>query len=222
MNVVGEVEHTITALKQQKRDLRKVNVYLDGEYAFSLSRFVAAWLKVGQVLNDAKISGLQAENGHELAYQKALKFISYRHRSEVEIRRNLTTHKYPQEVIDVAIERLQNNGLVDDTQFAQNWVDNRNEFRPRSKKALEMELRTHGVNLETIHQAVDGLDEDELAYQAGLKQSRKYSELDWDSFRRKLTGFLARRGFNYETIAPVIGRIWTEKQSKGQVNVDTQ
>jgi len=215
MNVVGEVEHTITALKLQKRDLQKVNVYLDGVYAFSLSRFVAAWLKVGQVLNDEKISRLQAENGHELAYQKALKFISYRHRSEVEIRRNLTTHKYPQEVIDVAIERLQNNGLVDDTQFAQNWVDNRNEFRPRSKKALEMELRTHGVNLETIHQAVDGLDEDELAYQAGLKQSRKYSELDWDSFRRKLTGFLARRGFNYGTIAPVIRRIWAEKQSKG-------
>jgi len=215
MDVMGAVEHKITALKLQKRNRQKVNVYLDGEYAFSLARIVAAWLKVGQVLDDEKISSLQAENDQELAYQTAIKNISYRPRSEAEIRRNLTTHKYPLEIIDVVIERLHNNGLVDDTRFAQNWIDNRNEFRPRSKKALEMELRTHGVNIETIHQAIVDLDEDELAYQAGLKQSRKYSELDWNSFRQKLTGFLARRGFNYETIAPVIRRIWTEKQSEG-------
>ena len=78
----------ITALQVQKRNPNRVNVHLDGEYAFGLARIVAAWLKVGQTLEEEKISELQADDARERAMQQAMLFLSYRARSEKEIRDN--------------------------------------------------------------------------------------------------------------------------------------
>jgi regulatory protein len=73
-------------------------------------------------------------------------------------------------------------------------------------------MRQKGVSAPAIEQALANLeiDEEELAYQAALKQSRKLHHLEKIDFRRKLSAFLARRGFGYETIAPVVERIWNE------------
>lgn len=208
-----ELDRKITAIKVQKKNPRRVNLHLDGEYAFGLSRFVAAWLQVGQELTEQKISDLKAEDARETAYQQTLKLLNFRQRSQAEVERNLRDHQYSSDVIEAVIERLQSAGLLDDSRFAQSWVDNRNEFRPRGKSLLRMELRQRGLDDKAIATAVDDIDESELAYQAGLKQARKYKDLEWNQFRQKLYAFLARRGFNYENISPVVERIWHESQS---------
>lgn len=208
----------ITALKLQKRNPQRVNVYLDGEFAFGLSRIVAAWLHIDQELSDEKIAELKGEDNREVAYQQALKLISYRQRSEAEVRRNLEGHKFSEEVIEETLERLRRGSLVNDARFANHWVENRSEFRPRSRRALRAELRQRGVDEDAISQAVEDLDEEELAYQAALKHSRKWKEMDWKVFRQKLTGFLARRGFNYEIIGSTVSRVWEERQNA--TNVD--
>lgn len=200
----------ITALKIQKRNPQRVNVYLDGEFAFGLARLLAAWLRIGQEISDEKIAALQAEDGCEVAYQHALKFIGYRPRSEREIRQNLSEHKIAEEVISGVVERLRQGGLVDDAAFAQNWVENRGDFRPRSRRALAIELRQKGIADEVVEQAIAETDDAEMAYQAAVKQARKLNRLDWPEFRRKLGGFLARRGFSYEVIAPTTARVWAE------------
>ncbi len=87
----------ITALKLQKHNHQRVNVYLDGEYAFGLTRIVAAWLAVGTELAEEKIAQLQAEDGREMAYQRALNLINFRPRTEVEIRQNLRRHNLEEE-----------------------------------------------------------------------------------------------------------------------------
>jgi regulatory protein len=198
----------ITAFKVQKRNPNRVNVFLDGEFAFGLARIAAAWLQVGQVLEDEKIIELQAQDESEKAYQQALKFLSYRPRTETEVRRNLEQHDIAEEVIIEVIDRLRRSGLVDDARFAQAWSENRSEFRPRSRKALAFELRQHGLDGEAIEQALSDLDDGELAYRAAIKQSRKLNNLEWPDFRRKLSDFLARRGFHYEVIVPVVKRVW--------------
>lgn len=208
----------ITALKLQKRNQQRVNVYLDGEFAFGLSRIVAAWLQVGQELSETKIAELKAQDVSELAHQQALKFLQYRPRSSAEIRRNLEGHDFETEIINEVITRLQRSGLVDDTSFAQAWVENRSEFRPRSRRALASELHQRGLDTDTIDQALADLDEETLAYQAGIKRSRKMQEVEWVDFRRKMSGFLARRGFSYDVISPVIERIWNEKKSDDVTN----
>jgi regulatory protein len=204
----------ITDIQVQKRNQGRVNVYLNGEFAFGLSRIVAAWLQVGQELSEEKVTELQDQDAREVAYQQALKFINIRARSETEVRRNLTKHSIPPEIIEETLDRLRSAGLVDDKRFARAWVENRSEFRPRSRRALTVELRQRGLEEGAIRRAIHDVDDEDLAYQAALRQTRKYQPLEWLDFRQKLAGFLARRGFHYEVILPVVKRVWDEIQAE--------
>lgn len=209
----------ITAISVQKKNPNRVNIYLDGEYAFGVARITAAWLKNGDELSDEKISKLLAEDAREWAYQQALLYLSYRARSEKEIRQNLRKHEMPEEVIEETIERLRKAGLANDNEFAQAWVENRSTFRPRSRRALAMELRQKGLDDETVHSAVSGVDEEALAYEAAQKRLGRLKGLEWNDFRKKLSEFLARRGFPYSIIAPVVTRAWSETHPTGEQKI---
>ena len=200
----------ITAIEAQKTRPNRVNIHLDGDFAFGLARIVAAWLSVGQELSDEKIEQLQAEDARERAFQQAILFLSYRARSESEIRKNLRKHEIPEAVIEQTIERLRQDGLANDTEFASAWVENRNTFRPRSRRLLAMELRQKGLDDEAIRSAVENVDDEASAYEAAQKRAARFKGLEWNDFRRKLSDFLARRGFSYSVAAPVVTRIWNE------------
>jgi len=180
----------ITALKVQKNNPNRVSVYLDNEYAFGLSRIVAAWLKVGMDLSGEKIATLQAQDAFEVAYQQALHFISYRPRSEMEVRQKLAEKGADDLQIERVIGRLKDSRLVGDEQFARTWVDNRSAFRPRSHRMLRYELRQKGVEDEFIQNALqEAVAEPELAYQAGSQYARRLTGLDWETFRKRLAGY---------------------------------
>lgn len=201
----------ITAIEVQKKNPKRVNVHLDGEFAFGLDRFVAAWLTVGQTLSEEKISRLVAEDSGEKAYQQAMLFLGFRARSEAEVRKNLEKHEIPSEAIEVTIERLREERLLNDEEFAQNWVANRSEFRPRSRRALAIELKRKGLDESAIQSATEAVDEKALAYAAAQKRIRRLEGLEWIEFRKKLSDFLARRGFAYDVIAPTVKRLWSER-----------
>lgn len=211
------MNYKITALKQQRRNPNRVNIFLDGEFAFGLSRIVAGWLEVGQELDDEKIKTLKAEDERELAYQRAVKLISHRMRTENEIRRNLDKHQVSPEVIDGVIRRLRRSGLIDEKYFSESWVENRNEFRPRSHRMLTYELRQKGIADEIIVEILDStLPDEALALKAAQKNAHKYNGLEWNDFRKKLSGFLARRGFSYNIISPIVDQVWNELESQGK------
>jgi regulatory protein len=210
------MNYRITALKAQTRNHQRINVYLDGEFAFGLSRIVAAWLQVGMELTPERIDQLRADDEREKAYQKALKLINYRPRTEVEIRKNLERNNIDDMVITDVLERLRNSGLVDDEKFAQNWVENRVEFRPRSQRALKFELSRCGVQKETIERTIFSVDEEEMAYQTALRQARKIVNLEWKEYRQKMLRHLTQRGFGYETSAEAARRVWEETIRQAQ------
>lgn len=200
----------ITAIEVQKRTPNRVNIHLDGEFAFGLARIVAAWLRVGQELSEEKIEQLIAEDARERAYQQAMLFLSYRARSEAEIRKNLRKHEIPEAVIDQTVERLRQDGLANDDQFAEAWVENRTTFRPRSRRMMAMELKQKGLADEAIQSAMQNVDDDASAYEVARKRAARFKGLEWNDFRRKLSEFLARRGYAYSVIAPVVTRLWNE------------
>ncbi len=204
----------VTALKVQKRHPNRVNVYLDNEYSFGLSRITAVWLQVGQELSPSKIAKLQADDAREVAYIQAVRFLDYRPRSRAEVRRNLEKHAVPSEIINDVFRRLERSGLVNDERYAQDWVENRSEFRPRSRRALAYELHKRGLNENAIQKALEGLNEETMAYQAAHKQARRYEDLPLRDFNNKLGSFLARRGFSYDIIKHVVAKIWDEKQGR--------
>jgi regulatory protein len=208
------MENRITAIEPQVKNPQRVNVYLDGEFAFGLAAIVAAWLKVGQILGKEKIASLKTADECEVTYQKALHFLSYRPRSSAEVRENLIKRGIRENLIGMTVNRLVNSGLVNDEAFARTWVENRNSFRPRGTAALRMELRRKGLSDEIIQSVLDTqLNEAGLAHEAARKYARRLAGLDWQEFRRKLGGFLARRGFSYTTLAPIVSEVWKESQT---------
>ena len=201
---------TISALEVQKRNKERVSVFLDGEYAFSLTLIEAARLHKGQTLSDSEIAELRARDSIERAVDQAVRFLSFRPRSTSEIRDNLTKKQVPPEAIEAALERLTQLGYVDDLAFARYWVSNRDEFRPKGPLALRQELREKGITSRLCDQVLAEVDFADAAYRAVQRQVRRWNGLDQTTFRQKVYEFLARRGFRAETIRDVTGRLQEE------------
>jgi regulatory protein len=143
-------------------------------------------------------------------------FLSYRARSESEIRRNLHKHEIPEPVIEETLERLRRDGLANDDQFARAWVENRTTFRPRSRRMMALELRQKGLDEEAAKSALADVDDEALAYEAATKRVPRLKGLEWSEFRKKLSDFLARRGFSYSVITSVVTRVWNEAYAEDQ------
>jgi len=194
----------ITALRVQKRDRQRVNVYLDGCFAFGLANVEAAGLRVGQVLSDEEIVDLRERDHVQRAVDQALNLLSYRPRSQAEIRTRLKKKGYTDTVVAKALERLRHVELVDDHEFASYWVENRSQFNPLGVLALRQELRLKGLDEQTIDQALSGYDEDLAAARAAEVAVRRLRQHDPVTFRRKLTSYLSRRGFPYHLIEALV------------------
>ncbi len=201
----------ITALVIQKKNKERVNLFLDNAFAFGVSLNAALNLKKGQFLNDEEIARLKFNDQAEQAYQKSLNFLSYRVRSKQEIKQYLQKKGFGKEAVEEAIERLTDKGYLNDAEFGQLWVENRNRFNPKGKTALRYELRAKGLSEADIEKALNELNEENLAWQAVQKQLTRWQTLDNLTFRKKLTGHLARRGFSYDIIQTIIVRAGLDK-----------
>jgi regulatory protein len=200
----------ITALKYQKKNQDRVNVYLDGRFAFGLSAILAASLKPGQFLSEAEAEALKEQDAAEVAYDRALNYLSYRPRSRSEVTSYLQRHGESDSQIEIVIGRLERAGLLDDEAFARFWVENRERFRPRGLRALRYELRNKGIRDEIADRVLATVDVSTSAYEAAKKKAHQLSHLDWQTFRQKMVAYLARRGFEYEVAQQVAVRCWAE------------
>lgn len=199
---------TITALHVQKRNKERVSVFLDGDYAFSLSLNAALGLKRGQVLSQLDIEQLQREDEARRAYHSALRLLGYRQRSRLEIERHLRQKGYEAEAIDAAMARLVANRYVDDEAFARSWLQHRERLRPRGARGLSHELRQKGVERDTINRVLTELDEEASAWAAVASKMERWRGLDQAALRQKVTGFLSRRGFAYDAIRKTYQKAW--------------
>jgi regulatory protein len=211
------VTGTITALKPQKKNRERVNVYLDGRYTFSLTAIEAATLRRGQFLSDQEIEDLLERDSFQKAYDRALRFLSYRPRSEGEMRRYLQGKRVSPAIEAEVVERLTLAGLLDDQAFASYWVENRESFKPRGRHALRYELRQKGLGEEIIALALEDIDEEDSAYRALINRAGRIAPLDRGAFRKKLGSFLRRRGFSYEAINAALERAWQEMVEEGRM-----
>jgi regulatory protein len=193
-----------------------VNVYLDGKYSLSLARILAARLAIGQEVDDALLAQLKAQDEAEKAYERALKFLGPRPRSEAEVLRRLKEHGVEPALIEAVAARLKQAGLINDAAFASYWVENRVTFRPRSRRLIRAELKQKGVDEETARAALEAADDDNAAYTLATQRARRLKDLPYEEFRRKLGDFLARRGFDYDVIGEVAERVWRE-MGEGQI-----
>ncbi len=203
----------ITAIQIGKNRGKRVNMSLDGRFAFSLAAEVVLkeGLRVGQELSAAEIEALAGTDRFHRCLNAALRYLGYRPRSEFELKERLQRRGFDGDSVEAALARLKEQGLVDDVAFAQFWKDNRESFSPRSRRLTGLELRQKGVDEDTIARVVDVIDDDDSAYRAALGKARSLPLSDYHSFRRRLAGYLNRRGFSYGVINHAVERVWQKE-----------
>jgi regulatory protein len=205
----------ITDLRTGRGREKRINIYLDGRFAFSLGAEVAAMenLQVGQELSDDQIEALTGSDRLQRCLAAAYRYLGYRPRSESEIRERMQRRGFAVETVDAVIARLQEQNLLDDQAFAQFWKENRESFSPRSQWLTRLELKRMGVMNGVAEQVVAGMDDEENAYRAALQKTRRGAPADYQGFRRRLGDYLRRRGFNYEVIVHTLEKVWQERGS---------
>lgn len=143
----------------------------------------------------------------EKIYNKVVRFATFRPRSEHEInlwfkRKNISTT-----LTERVFNRLKNLGLVNDKAFSEWWIEQRVTFRPKARRALFFELRQKGVGKDVIESALATMDfpqEAVLALALVAKRLPRLKDLPIEERKKKLVGFLSRRGFSWETIKKAV------------------
>ena len=203
----------ITKMTAAKSRDKKINIYLDGKYVFSLPANVVskAGLRKEQELSSNEVEELAAADKYRRCLNAAISFVSYKPRSEYEVRQRLLQRRCEHDDIEKAINSLKEQGLIDDACFARLWKENRRDCSPRSRWLTSMELRRKGIASELITRAVEDVDDYDTAYRAAMSKIPKITTDEYQIFRRRLGDFLKRRGFGYEVIQQTVEKLWSER-----------
>jgi len=212
----GQSELLVSAVEVQARNPDRVNVHVDGVYAFSLNALLALELHLGRgsVLDPATLKDVFRRDEVGKAVEACVRLLGFRPRTEVELLRRLAQKGFEPEIGHEAMDRLRNLGYVDDADFARFWVSNRERFKPMGARRIRYELLQKGVSRETADEVMEEQlpdDEYETALRAARSKMRTYAGTDYATFHRRMGGYLARQGFGFDTSGPVMRLLWAEQ-----------
>lgn len=201
----------VTAVRRENRR-RRVNVYVDGEFALALGIELAAERDVrpGRPVTGAELRALADADARQEAMRSAVRLLSYRPRSERELRQRLARRGLPGRAISVALTRLRELGYLDDAAFARFWIETHQPARPRARRVVAGQLRRRGITPEQVEEATAGIDDEAAAYEAAWRRVRSLRDLEYQAFRERLGRFLTGRGFGYEVARRAIDRCWRD------------
>lgn len=150
--------------------------------------------------------GEEQSQVYERLMGAALAFVSFRPRSEKEIRDYLAkklhkTHTSAPLVLEKVLVRLRELGYADDAKFAAWWVTQRTGRKPKGKKLIERELASKGIQWQV------SVNEKELARQAVEKKLAAWKALSHYEQKKKISDFLYRRGFDWDAIGSIVDEV---------------
>lgn len=204
---LAELSGRITALEVQQKDPQRRSVFVDGQFVLGLHEetIILAKLKVGQVVDGVRLAEVLKRDEAKRAWDDALVFLGAAPRSRREVERKLA-RRYDAEVAAGVVERLAGGGWLDDAEFAVAYV---NSHRAYGQRRLLMELARKGVAREISGRVVRELlaetDAVGQARDAAAVRLGRMDGVDRETAQRRLAGFLARRGYDFETIAKALG-----------------
>jgi regulatory protein len=209
----------ITALQQQATNAERVNIFVDERFLMGAGALIVMQLglRVGQELSEAQLEQLRSDEALQQAIDRALNYLSFRPRSQREVRDYLKRKNTPPELIDAALARLEHLDLVNDRNFASFWLETREQFSPKGARALKNELRVKGVEREIVEEIVDDEQDEERAQRAAEKKAYsllRQPGIDFAAFQRRLGSFLQRRGFGYDVTSRIVKQLWEEHKQE--------
>ena len=202
---------TITSIERQKKNRHRVSVYLDGEFAFGVNddavyRF---GLHKGMVLDESRRAEIESYDNLVQAKLVAERLLGVRMRSERELRQRLLQKGFPEDAVDETITVFRRVHLLDDAEFARQWVRDRLRLRPRSSAFLRRELRAKGVAddiiVRILSEAFEEKEDIDVARDLAAAYIRKHPALEGEVLKRRLAGFLQRKGYSASVVYDVVG-----------------
>jgi regulatory protein len=213
-------QKTITRIEPQKRNPRRRSVFIDGKFAFGVNEEVISNLRLekGEEINERDIKEIIKQKGESEAKEAALRFLSFRRRTEKEVKDKLKKRGFDDKTIKNTIEKLKGYDLINDVEFATAWVKERLTYKPRGKKLLRQELWKKGIKKEIIDQVTEELcqDEEKAASELLEKIKRRYRNLEPQVARRRMLGVLLRRGFSYEIAKSTFSSLFSSSVTDGE------
>lgn len=197
----------ITQIKPQKNK-KRVNIYLDGKFSFGLDleNYVKLGLKVGQQLTEREVEEIIKKSQYKVVLDKLLNYATLRPRSEKEIETWFGRHKVHISIRSKSKNKLKKLDLIGDKKFARWWIEQRLQFKSKSKRELWSELYKKGVGREIIEEVMQSADVDEVKNVKKLieKNMYKWQKLSEFEKRKKISAYLARKGFGWDVIKGVL------------------
>lgn len=197
-------------------------VQLDGDVAatVTIEAVERLGLRVGGVVDDALRQALEREDALTRALDRALHMLAANARSVRDLRRRLVEKGEAPEIADAVVERLTAMGLLDDAAFARQFARSKALGPGHSRRRLAVELRRKGVAREVADSAIeeamaeDDVDEKAIVERVARKKLRTLGGVDRETRRRRLHGFLARRGYDLDEIRRVMTLVLGEGASE--------
>jgi regulatory protein len=194
----------ITKIAPQVKRADRYSIYVDGKYTFSAgeNELIKLGLYSGQEITEEELDSFQNESDMGKWFDKTLNLLSFRLRSEWELRDYLKRKKAEPEIIDAILNKLSIKGYVNDQQFAERWVENRRLLKPTSKRKLIMELRQKHIASDIVDRVLQEDETDERAVLREIVDKKRHRYPD----QMKFMQYLARQGYNYDDIKNVLSQ----------------
>ena len=215
----------VTSIERQKSNPRRANVYLDGEFAFGVHVDLLASLGVrtGDTLDKEAIEGILTQEEFSLAKSYSLRYLSRSRRTVKELHDKLVQREFSPHTIDAVIAHLLELRFLNDVEFSKALVHDIQLRKPSGRKLLRQKLRLKGVSPSVIDDVLSEVaseqDEEHLAMEEARKLMTRYKRsrkaVERGKQEQRLAQHLARRGFQWATIMPVLRRVFRPRAGGG-------
>lgn len=202
----------ITKIEVGKRNKERVNIYIDEEYAFSISAelIYKENIKVKDKIDVDSLKKLADEDNYIKCKNTALKTIERTYKSEKELAQKLALKGYDDHIINRTINFMKEYNLLNDNNYATMYV--KDKSRNIGKKKIKYSLLQKGIDEEIIESELEKINNDEvkaIVYEIALKKYKVFSKRENDNYKltQKLYRFLMGKGYDYDLIKDVVKSI---------------
>lgn len=197
----------ISKISAQRKKSR-YNIYVDDTFSLGVHEDVLVKynLSVGMEVSDEFIQDVLMAEETSKTINYCLNRLSYRQRSERELRNSMERKGYTEENIEIAIDYCKEHEYVDDLKFAESFVKDKTNLNKYGPERIKYDLMVKGVSRDIIDKVlvVDRDEQLDMARDAASKKMRSYRKDNKKDIYRKLSGFLQRKGFTYDVISGVV------------------
>ncbi|QTU82797.1 RecX family transcriptional regulator [Carnobacteriaceae bacterium zg-C25] len=221
----------ITTIEVQQNNKHRFNIFIDDQFAFGVSEQTLLFftLHKGMEITPQQQTKILKYDHFQRLYSAGVNYISYRMRSEKEVRDKLaklldvsedeTVINTQQKMIELAIKQLKSDGYINDTLYAQAFVEESLNVSGKGEFHIRRKLKEKGIAQEIVAQVLNEIDDDtqnDTALQVATAFIKRQDVISSNALRQKLSNHLMQRGFSIQTVQTILNQMDTSTITKNE------